>query len=163
MKIFNLNYNKFKIKRDKMNNKEEAIEYLENAKISHLEWVEKAKDLVFSNLDLSEKIIPVNSTECKFGKWFFNEGRELLLLEEISDLTEIESLHKELHEIYEIIFNIYYLKNKKSFIGNLFGIKRKIDSEDLNKSKKSFNKMVLVSEKLLKEIEVINQILIKIS
>ena len=146
-----------------MDKKEEAIEYLKNAKDAHLKWVKKAKDLVFSNLDLSEKIIPVNSTECEFGKWFLKEGRGLLLLNEVSDLKKIEFLHKELHEIYETIFNIYYLKNKKSFIGKLFGVKRKISEEDLNKSKKSFNKMVLISEKLLKEIEFLEQIVIKIN
>ncbi len=53
--------------------KEEIITHLRAAKSAHIKWLQKAK-LLINGVDIEEDAIPVNSTECKFGKWFYTNG-----------------------------------------------------------------------------------------
>ena len=44
-------------------------------------------------------------TDCEFGKWFYNEGREF---SELPVYTELEDIHNTIHDLYLI-----FLQNKK--------------------------------------------------
>lgn len=56
-------------------NKVIILEHLRGAKAVHIKWTQKAK-LLISGLSIKEDAIPVDSTECKFGKWFYGEGQK---------------------------------------------------------------------------------------
>jgi len=51
-------------------NKEEILSQLRVAKAAHVSWVQRAK-LLIEGFTINETSIPVNSTECQFGKWFY--------------------------------------------------------------------------------------------
>ncbi len=65
-------------------------------------------DFEKSILNQDEKIILMSHRNCKFGKWFYSEGRKILtecnLNEEL--LSEIENAHKKFHELVEQIVNL---------------------------------------------------------
>ena len=81
-------------------NKTDILTQLRAAKAAHINWVQRAK-LLISGFDVKEDSIPVNSTECKFGKWFYSDGQ---LLSSIRNnptecMIEIENLHFKLHDV----------------------------------------------------------------
>jgi len=58
----------------------EKIDVLKNiraARRSHTQWVDKAKSLV-NGLEVKKEQIPLEVTECSFGKWFYCDGQILL-------------------------------------------------------------------------------------
>ncbi|WP_297432495.1 CZB domain-containing protein [Sulfurimonas sp.] len=74
--------------------KEEVLEHLRAAKAAHIKWIQKAK-LLINGIDISEDTIPIDSTECKFGKWFYSDGQILNSLSNnpMECMQSIENLH----------------------------------------------------------------------
>jgi hypothetical protein len=139
-------------------NKADILGHLRAAKAAHINWVQRAK-LLISGFDVNEESIPVNSTECKFGKWFYGEGQ---LLQSIRNnpmdcMQKIEQLHFELHDVYLNIFKIYYDAGKKSFFSKLFGSKKKVSVEDQQKAQEYFKEMEAISKKLIEEINLMER------
>lgn len=134
--------------------KEHVLDHLRAAKSAHIKWVQKAK-LLINGVDVQKDAIPVDSTECKFGKWFYSDGQKLNALSNnpLECMTKVEQLHFELHDIYLSIYNIYFNKPKKGFLSKLFGV-RKIDitSFEVDKAKEFYGNMEDVSKELLEEI-----------
>ena len=79
----------------------DILEKLRAAKLSHVNWVQKAKMLI-ECIEIDKKSIPVNATECQFGLWFYSEAQKLNALRNISakSMALIESLHMDLHNRY---------------------------------------------------------------
>ncbi len=135
------------------------------AKAAHIKWVQKAK-LLINGLDVQEGAIPVDSTECEFGKWFYDKGQVLNSLTNNTkeEMQRIEDLHHKLHDQYLAIFNIYFNKLKTSWFCKIFGIKRRNVSEEEHKlAKKHFESMEIISKDLLEEINKLEQLLIAVS
>lgn len=134
--------------------KEHTIEHLRAAKAAHIRWVQKAK-LLISGLEVQEDSIPVDSTECKFGKWFYGKGQ---ILNSLSNnppecMAKIETLHFQLHDTYLKIFSVYFDKKEDGFFAKLFGIKRKsINEHEKQAAKTYYNEMEGISKKLIDEI-----------
>jgi hypothetical protein len=143
--------------------KEDALKYLRDAKASHVKWVQRAKMLI-NGVEIEKDAIPVNSTECKFGIWFYDEGQKLNSLSNnpLECMTNIEKLHFELHDIYFHIFHIYFNKPKKGLLAKLFGQKKDVTAAELNMAKDYYAKLELVSEKLLDEINRLERRLIAV-
>jgi hypothetical protein len=76
-------------------NNDELITIIRNAKVSHKRWVENARSLI-EGVPLDKSQVPVNATDCVFGKWYYNEGQAL---KSISIFREIESHHDALHQV----------------------------------------------------------------
>ncbi|QFR48206.1 hypothetical protein FJR48_00085 [Sulfurimonas lithotrophica] len=133
--------------------KEEIIEHLRAAKTAHIKWVQKAK-LLINGIEIEKDAIPVNSTECKFGKWFYSDGQVLNALSNnpMECMNSIEQLHFELHDIYMHIFNIYFSKPEGGFLSKLFGKKKEVTEIDAQRAQTYFANMEEVSKKLLDEI-----------
>jgi len=146
--------------------KEEILDQLGAAKTAHIKWVEKAK-LLINGLDIKENAIPVKSTDCQFGKWFYGDGQVLGTLSNnpMECMHEIENLHFNLHDIYLNIFNIYFSEDKKQgFFAKLLGLKRKQPSpSEIELAKNYYEKMENVSTKLLDEISRLERRLIAVS
>ena len=145
--------------------KEHVLEHLRSAKAAHIKWVQKAK-LLINGLDVKEDAIPVDSTECKFGKWFYSDGQVLngLTNNPQESMAKIEKLHFLLHDIYLQIFNIYFNKPKLGFFARLFGNKKKeIGSSEIKAAKDFYDDMEQVSRDLLDEINRLERRLIAVS
>jgi hypothetical protein len=133
--------------------KEEILTHLRAAKSAHIKWVQKAKMLI-NGIEVEKDAIPVNSTECKFGQWFYGDGQILNALSNNPPecMVSIEELHTELHDIYMKIFRIYFSKQSGGFFSKLFGSKNKITAEDQKSAEVYYEELEDVSKKLLEEI-----------
>ncbi|MFT5662111.1 MAG: hypothetical protein ACI9TV_002759 [Sulfurimonas sp.] len=135
------------------------------ARTAHIKWVQKAK-LLINGLDVQEGAIPVDSTECEFGKWFYDKGQILNSLTNNTkeEMERIEDLHSKLHDQYLEIFNIYFNKVKTGWLCKIFGIKRRnVSDEEQKLAKKHFESMEVISKDLLEEINKLEQLLIAVS
>lgn len=144
-------------------NKEHVLEHLRAAKSAHIKWVQKAK-LLINGLDIKEDSIPVDSTECKFGQWFYSEGQILNALSNnpVECMVKIERLHFNLHDVYMNIFNIYFNKPKDGFFSKLFGKKNTLKDYEIEKAKQYYNNLELISKELLEEINRLERRLIAV-
>jgi len=146
--------------------KEDVLGHLRAAKSAHIKWVQKAK-LLINGLDIQEDAIPVDSTECNFGKWFYSDGQILNALSNnpLECMQTIERLHFELHDTYLHIFGIYFSQEKKSgFFAKFFGIKRKVlSSAEEQLAHDHYEKMEKISHELLDEINRLERRLIAVS
>ncbi|MDQ7067319.1 MAG: CZB domain-containing protein [Sulfurimonas sp.] len=146
--------------------KEEVVGHLRAAKAAHIKWVQKAK-LLINGIDIEEGAIPVDSTECKFGKWFYSDGQMLNSLSNnpLECMQTIENLHADLHDMYLKIFSVYFSQDKKvGFFSKMFGLSKKKISESEHKLAEGYyEKMETISHELLDEINRLERRLIAIS
>ena len=146
--------------------KEDTIGYLRAAKSAHIKWVQKAK-LLISGVEVKEDSIPINSTECKFGKWFYSDGQMLNALSNnpLECMQGIERLHFELHDKYLSIFNLYFSEDKKQgFFAKFLGLKRKSMNEREKMLAVSYYKeLEEISKQLLEEINRLERRLLVVS
>jgi len=133
--------------------KNEVLTQLRAAKAAHINWVQKAKMLI-GGFKIDENAIPINSTECKFGKWFYSDAQKLNALQNnpMECMTNVEQLHFKLHDIYMHIFKIYYQIEKQGFFSKLFGSKKKISDTEKEIAEKYFSEMEDISRQLIEEI-----------
>ena len=145
--------------------KEEVVEHLRAAKAAHIKWVQKAKMLI-NGAEIEESAIPINSTDCKFGKWFYGDGQILngLSNNPLECMQNIETLHFNLHDQYAKIFSIYFSQEKKGgFFAKLFGFtKREITQEQSDAARAYYGDMEEISKELLNEISRLERRLIAI-
>jgi len=144
-------------------NKEHILEHLRSAKSAHIKWVQKAK-LLINGIEVKEDAIPVDSTECKFGQWFYGDGQVLNALSNnpVECMTKIEQLHFNLHDVYMNIFNIYFNKPKGGFLSKLFGKKNTLDDYEIDKAKQYYANLEIISKELLDEINRLERRLIAV-
>jgi hypothetical protein len=133
--------------------KSEILEQLRAAKAAHINWVQRAK-LLISGFQIDESSIPVNSTQCQFGKWFYTDAQKLNAMQNnpMECMNTIEQLHFDLHDIYLNIYKIYYETESKGFFSKIFGKKKKITDEAKALAKKYYQNMEAVSKDLVAEI-----------
>jgi hypothetical protein len=134
--------------------KKVVIGHLRSARVAHIKWTQRAK-LLISGVEVEEDAIPVNSTECKFGKWFYTDGQKLNAISNnpAESMANIEKLHFELHDTYLNIFTIYFNKPKKGFFAKIFGSrKNSISNADSQKAKEHYTKMENISQDLVDEV-----------
>ncbi|WP_294954727.1 CZB domain-containing protein [Sulfurovum sp.] len=138
--------------------KSTILEQLRAAKAAHINWVQRAKMLI-SGFKIDEDAIPVNSTQCKFGQWFYSDAQKLngLRNNPLDCMSEIERLHFELHDIYMNIYKIYYDVKPQGFFSKLFGKKKKITDDSTKLAKEYFSSMEDVSKKLVNEINLMER------
>ena len=145
--------------------KEEVVTHLRAAKAAHIKWVQKAK-LLINGLHIEEGAIPIDSTECKFGKWFYSDGQLLnsLANNPAEAMSSIETLHFKLHDEYLQIFNVYFNREKGGFFSKLFGLKRKtVTALEAKVAKEHYDIMENISRELLDEINRLERRLIAVS
>jgi hypothetical protein len=108
-----------------MSLKKHTLKEIRDAHLAHEKWVRRAKHLV-ENLPVDEKMIPLDSTECQFGQWFYISGIKYKNIPQLTDIIhKIEEYHKELHDIYLNIYKIYFLETKRSWVMSLLTESRK--------------------------------------
>ena len=129
--------------------KESIVQVLSSAKVAHLKCVQKAKSLI-SGMPINNEVIPLGYKDCMFGKWFYSVGQEISMMPGMSVMDSIGMKHKELHEIYFKIFQIYFTEDEKSFFSKLLKIKRKISSEEQEIAEQYYEELKVTSKELLR-------------
>jgi len=131
--------------------KEAILKQLRDAKSEHTKWVLRAEMLV-KGVNLNEDAIELEYIKCKFGKWLYSEAQKLTVIPELKEIIQrIMEYHKELHNAYLEIFEIFF-KNK-GFFATLFNTPKKITPKEAQKSQENFDKLEEISQKLLAELE----------
>jgi hypothetical protein len=141
--------------------KVEVLQSIRAARRAHTQWVDKAKCLV-NGLPVKKEQIPLEVTECSFGKWFYCDGQILLSFFTEEAIGKLDVKHKELHDIYMKIFKIYFPENKGSFLSNLFKRKVEITAQDENSALAYLRNLEEVSKELISFLNIIEQKLNKV-
>jgi len=64
------------------------LQQIQDAKTAHIRWVKRADHLV-SGLPVDKDFIPLESTTCAFGQWFYHDGVKLRLVPSIDNLMSL--------------------------------------------------------------------------
>ncbi len=81
-------------------NKNQIITILQQAKPDHIEWIKQAHKLL-ANHPQDQINKPVTCDACLLGKWHSKEGFKLV---NIPQLNELETLHKDIHNLYTALY-----------------------------------------------------------
>jgi len=144
--------------------KDIILRQLRSAKAAHISWVQKAK-LLIEGIEIDKNTIPINSTECQFGQWFYSDAQKLngLRNNSLDCMENIENHHAQLHNIYLQIFKLYYLIENRGFFKKLFNKKKKINEETTKKGREYLIQLEKISKELLAEIGRLERRVIAIS
>lgn len=112
--------------------------HIEDAKKAHLEWLQRAENLVNNTLD--DKVAPLSHESCKFGKLIHSE--EFANIDE-SLMEEIDTIHFLLHDNYSHIYNLLVNNENPS-------------EEELTKAQEFFEMLKPISSTLLESLDNIN-------
>jgi hypothetical protein len=135
-----------------MGKKDDTLTQLRNAKKAHIKWVHRARALT-EGLPVEKDAIPMDSTECIFGQWFYGEGQSLGLMPGMDCFKEIEYKHNDLHDAYLKIFKIYFGEMNRSFFSKLFNLKKTVSPHEQEIAVDYFAQLKAISEELLVQIE----------
>lgn len=119
--------------------KQNVLLLIEKFKNSHLKWMTKVELMIFSELNTAT--FPKVYTDCIIGKWIYGEG---FYLTGLKTFKKIENLHKEIHDLYLVLY-----KNTKRLY-KLFKSKNRIIEEE---QIKSYSKLQDLSRNLIKNLE----------
>ncbi len=130
--------------------KNDMISMLRDAVRTHKQWTENALSLI-KGIPLDKKLVPINSTDCEFGKWYYGEGQNI---RSMPGFKEIEDLHGELHDTYREIFVILFgeIEETASFFSRLFGQSHKMTNENRQVAMNKYNKLHDQSEQITKQL-----------
>ena len=131
------------------------IQDINEAKVAHMRWVTRAKHLV-SGYAKDKEYIPVEETECNFGKWFYTHGIFLLREEKYERLMErIGELHIEIHNYYREIYDIYFvMPSKRSLLNKMVTFNsKKVSAKDKEKALESYGLLEQTSTQLIELLE----------
>jgi hypothetical protein len=106
--------------------KSKLLEVIRRAKSSHVKWRAYAQGLV-AGVDVKEDNLPVKHTDCRFGQWYFGEGRTHF--GDLQIYRDIQGAHEMLHSVYEQIYKLVHerkLDAAEEKLGHLMNISRSL-------------------------------------
>jgi len=139
-----------------MMEKIDVLKNIRSARRAHTQWVDKAKSLV-NGLEVKKEQIPLEVTECSFGKWFYCDGQILLSFFTEEAIGKLDDKHKELHDIYMKIFKIYFPEHKGSFFAKLFKQKVTVSLQDETIALAYLRNLEDVSKELVSYLNIIEK------
>ena len=154
-----------------MLNKAMILHELAQAKIAHMRWVKRADHLI-SGMPVEEHFIPLEPTACGFGKWLYGLVGKKLRSDYIfeSTIAQIESIHDELHNVYEEIYKIFYIQHEpRTFLQKFvsFG-SQKVSKQKMEEAKTHFvllqkysRELIYQVEKLEKAVKAVDMVVLK--
>lgn len=131
--------------------KNEILSNIDAATIIHLAWVDKAGSLVHTDNPITHNEIPLESTSCSFGKWFFGAGQVLTCIMSETLIKEVEETHQELHDSYLQIFKIYFTETTDKALQHFSHTN--IDQKDQDRAEVELRNLENISEKLIELLE----------
>ena len=136
--------------------KSDVLRSIRSARREHVIWVDRAKALV-NGLTIRKEQIPLEITECSFGKWFYCDGQVLLSLFTEEAVKKLENKHKELHDAYMKIFKIYFPVTKRSLWKKLLNQKHKITATDEYNALVYLRNLEEISQELISYLNIIEK------
>ena len=147
-------------------NKDETLKSLEVAEIELTRFVETAKALI-DGIDPEDRVLPVQPRETKFGEWFYTDGQKLKTLSNnpLECMSNIETLHEELHKRYKEIYDLFFSDEKQGgFLSKIFKPKQKVLTESEKKlAEEEYAAMQKIANELLSEIARLERRLVAVS
>lgn len=130
--------------------KKNVVDTLRSAALAHKKWTANALALI-NGVPLDKAQVPVNSTECEFGKWYYSDGQDL---RDLPGFREVEGLHDELHKTYMEIFVLLFgeVQNKTSFFGRLFGRSHKVTDANSEAAMNKYHTLENQSNMIIKQL-----------
>ena len=135
------------------------LQQIQDAKTAHIRWGKRADHLV-SGLPVDKDFIPLESTTCAFGQWFYHDGVKLRLVPSIDNLiNRIEHHHNDLHDAYMDIYKIFFIMpTKRSLLQKIFTLNSKhVTPADKEKAKAHFKYLKRSSEELLAVLDILEE------
>ena len=117
-------------------NKEELLAIIRRAKSSHIRWRAYAQGLV-GGVAVTEDRLPVKHTDCKFGQWYYGEGKKLL--GHLDIFKDVEAPHEMLHAIYGQIHELV------------------VKQGDNHSAHNKLEELIAISRTLLEQIEILEE------
>lgn len=139
--------------------KTSILQQLTAAKKAHLRWVKRADHLI-SGLPVDKEFIPLESTTCDFGIWFYEEGAKLRLVPTIDNLiNRIEYHHNELHDAYMDIYKIFFIvPHQRSLLHKILTFNSKeLSTAEKESAKAHFKYLRRSSEELLAVLDILEE------
>ena len=138
-------------------NKTKLILTLRNAGLNHKKWSQNALSLI-EGVPLDKSQVPVNSTDCDFGQWYYSEGQSL---RDLPGFNDIEKQHDKLHSKYREIFVLLFGEDahKISFLDKLFGRAEKIEQEKKQEAMEKYQQLNIYSKKIMKQLTQLERII----
>lgn len=115
--------------------KTEMLAVVRRAKSAHIRWRAYAQGLV-SGVPITEDQAPTVHTECRFGKWYYAEGKETFGHLQIFD--DIAVPHEMLHSVYQQIFEL-------------------VNNGQVEQAKDRLDELMEISRTLLEQIELLEK------
>lgn len=134
-------------------NKEEALKIIRKAKIAHIEWRAYAQAVV-SGVGSSNTKVPVEHTDCDFGKWY--NGRGKVMFSHLDAFDSIRVPHEMLHDVYKKIFQIMHTEESGGLLG-VFTSKTAREMEKMQLANQHMTQLIGISETLLKTLDLLEQ------
>jgi hypothetical protein len=136
--------------------KNEVLLTLQNAVRSHKQWVGNAFALI-EGAELDKEKVPLNATECAFGRWYYGDGQKM---KKISGFRELEPLHDKLHKTYMEIFGILFGESSEpSFFHKMLGLSRKVAAANREAAMERYHVLERQSEAVVKQIEQLEKVI----
>ncbi|WP_430461275.1 CZB domain-containing protein [Thalassolituus sp. LLYu03] len=106
--------------------KDQILNQIRRAKTAHLRWRAYAMALS-SGYEVEEGQLPLQPTDCQFGCWYHGAGQQLAALPEF---TAIDRPHRDVHRIYQDIFEQLFERAEPSFWQKLLGSKTSLNARN---------------------------------
>ncbi len=113
--------------------KSELLALIRRAKSSHIRWRAYAQGML-SGVPVSEERLPIKHTECRFGHWYYGEGK--VQFGDLEIFQDIEGPHELLHAIYEQIHSL-------------------VERKKVDQAKVKFQELLEISRSLLEQMELL--------
>ncbi|MBK1792444.1 CZB domain-containing protein [Persicirhabdus sediminis] len=127
----------------------QILAQIRSAKAAHIQWRTNAQALL-SGITISQDLVPLAHTDCKFGKWYHGEGA---VLSQLESYRTIATPHEMLHTIYMQIYNLQAQEAQRSTIYKFLRPGSKAECEKM--SQKLMQDLTNVSETLLSALTIL--------
>lgn len=132
---------------------EKCLQQITRAKSAHLRWRAYAQALL-AGQEIEEGQLPLEHTECQFGRWYYGAGQALSTL---PAFRAIESPHRQLHQISLDLFRLLEHGETPPFWQQLLGFKKKSDAKKTALIQQQATQLTRVSAELLKALDTLEQ------
>lgn len=139
--------------------KTRLIKRLRDAKKAHRRWVSNAQ-ILMEGVPVKNDQLPLNDTECGFGKWYYSDGQAL---RHYRVFREIEPHHQRLHALYLQIFRLLFRERKRSIFDRLLGRKAEPTEEEVTQAKEMIAQLNVESLRIMELLDELEETIIAMS
>ena len=129
--------------------KHDVLQKLHTAKRDHLAWVGRA-ELLTDGVPIEKEHIPVLHTDCKFGRWYFDEGQALA---DFPEFHKIDEAHRALHQAYAGVFKIITEEENASGFSKLLGFAKRKKEKNAPLIKQRMNELEQASRTVVRHLD----------